>query len=237
MRIIVKLLVISTLLFYCKTKSENSKTSALVNPAKIKVAIQPFHNLNLEYAQEAKWAIEKYYGFEVSILKPIPLPKFAENQIIKKQYYFPNLPLRYRADTLIDFLKRNLKPNYQHIVGLTNQYISCSNRDEKGKIQAPVWLNVDWQIFGLGYRPGKSCVVSMAAFHLDGVNQKQIKSRVRKVVMHELGHNLGLDHCKDKDCFMREVDLRFALKSLDLKKESLCGNCKKILLKKNKLIL
>lgn len=52
----------------------------------------------------------------------------------------------------------------------------------------------EWGIFGLGYRPGKTCVVSTFRLKRDATNAK-FKERLLKVCLHEIGHNLGLPHC------------------------------------------
>jgi archaemetzincin len=218
----------------CQTKPSNSQAQS--PSTRLRVAIQPLGNIQPQYALEAQKALENYYGFKVVVLPKRPLLTQFNNQAILKKYHLANYPLRYRADSLLNDLRRTIPPNFDYIVGLTDQLISCTNRNKKGDIEQPLWLNVDWQIFGYGFRPGKSCVVSMASYTIDNQDIKLVKSRIRKVVLHEIGHNLGLDHCLDKDCFMRQVDLRFALKSLDAKKEELCINCQNILKSKKNLV-
>ena len=96
---------------------------------------------------------------------------------------------RYRADRLIRFL-RNHTQEGDVSIGLTHKDISTT----KGKYE-------DWGVMGLGYMPGKSCVVS--SFRIRGKNKEE---KFTKVVVHEFGHTRGLDHCPVKDCLMRDAE-------------------------------
>jgi archaemetzincin len=73
---------------------------------------------------------------------------------------------------------------------------------------------------GLGYRPGKSCVVS--DFRLSCKNKNE---QCYKLVLHELGHTAGLPHCKVKTCLMRDAK---GGNPFDQEK-SFCGECKSFL--------
>ncbi|PBJ14533.1 hypothetical protein [Flavobacterium sp. ACN6] len=53
---------------------------------------------------------------------------------------------------------------------------------------------------GLGYKPGKACVVS--DFRL---SQENKNNQFYKLVLHELGHTAGLPHCEIKTCLMRDA--------------------------------
>lgn len=92
---------------------------------------------------------------------------------------------RYRADSLIRWMSHKAKPNEIYI-GVTMQDISTT----KGEY-------ADYGVMGLGYCPGKACVVS--TYRLKN------KQNFYKVVIHELGHNVGLQHCADPTCYMRDA--------------------------------
>lgn len=51
--------------------------------------------------------------------------------------------------------------------------------------------------------------------------------RLRKVAVHEFGHNLGLPHCPNKNCVMTSAAEK--LTTIDNEKLALCKNCKKII--------
>ena len=79
----------------------------------------------------------------------------------------------------------------------------------------------------MGFRPGTTCVVS--TFRIKKrVGEKKMLDRLKKVSIHEVGHNLGLDHCEyDRECLMNEV--RGNVKQIDRERVWLCDNCRKII--------
>lgn len=118
-------------------------------------------------------------GYPVTLAPPIPLPHTA--------YYSPRN--RYRADSLVDFLHR-ATPNNIVTIGLTEKDISIT----KGSV-------VDWGIMGLGLCPGNACIVS--TFRLTNTN---LQNQLYKLVLHELGHTQGLQHCANAGCLMRDAE-------------------------------
>jgi archaemetzincin len=97
-------------------------------------------------------------------------------------------------------------------VGLTNKDISTDN----GNIP-------DWGVMGLGYQPGKSCVVS--TFRL---SKRNLKEQYFKVAIHELGHTQGLPHCPNKTCLMTDAEG----KNNTDKENGFCEKCKAFLIAK-----
>ena len=59
--------------------------------------------------------IAEFYHVKVILLKPIELPKNA---------YINVKSSRYRADTLIRFLRKNMDSKYNFVIGLTDKDIS-----------------------------------------------------------------------------------------------------------------
>lgn len=100
--------------------------------------------------------------------------------------------------------------------------ISTTKYDKDGNILKPESKYADWGVFGLGYMPGTSCVVS--TYRLKTTDKKLFYNRVKKVVIHELGHNLGLDHCPDKHCVM--TDAVEKISTIDNEAHELCGKCR-----------
>ena len=76
---------------------------------------------------------------------------------------------------------------------------------------------------GLGYRPGNSCVVS--TFRLKTTNKLLFYKRLEKVVLHELGHNLGLPHCENPKCVMTNAAEKIS--TVDNANALLCDACAK----------
>lgn len=178
-----------------------------------KIAIQPFGAFDVSLQDSVVDSIEKTYGFEVVKLPSRELPKTA----------FINVKSpRYRADTLIRLLRREKSDEYDFILGLTTSDISTTKKDKNGDPLQPASRYQDWGIFGLGFRPGPSCMVS--TYRLKTKDSRQFMERLKKVCNHELGHNLGLRHCESSDkCVMK--DAAESIRTVDNVDLVICSAC------------
>lgn len=154
---------------------------------------------------QAKKEIESFYNAETVDLGEKTLPQLA--------YYAPRK--RYRADKLIDWLLEIRPDSVDFILALTASDISHT----KGEIE-------DYGIMGLAYRPGRSGVVSTFRVGKGAKEQAQLQARFSKLVVHELGHNFGIEHCSHSNhCLMR--DACGTVKTLDRESKNVCENCRK----------
>jgi archaemetzincin len=151
--------------------------TTFISAEKITIQLQPFTDLPSKYTFHVYKELKKIYP-DVIVLKAIDLPKSA--------YYAPRH--RYRADSIINYLRKRTTGG-KVTIGLTSKDISTT----KDKIK-------DYGIMGLGYQPGRSCVVS--CFRL---SKKKSLEQFFKVSIHELGHTQGLPHCPSPTCFMRDA--------------------------------
>ncbi len=178
------------------------------------IAVQGFGNIDAALIDTIKNTIEELYEFDrVVVLEPKDLPKTA----------FVNVKSpRYRADTLLRILKREMPDSIDYVIGILNKDISTTKRDALGNILKPENKYTDWGIFGLAYRPGPSCVLS--TFRIKSASKSKFIERMKKVCMHEIGHNLGLKHCdKHPKCVMR--DAAETIKTVDQVDLKLCAYC------------
>lgn len=169
-----------------------------------RVGLLPYRGFDTSLLAFLKQETEGFYQCKVVLLKTLALPSFA--------YYAPRN--RYKADSLLEFERSIIPANIDAVAGLTNKDISTS----KGTIP-------DWGVFGLGMCPGKACVIS--SYRLSRASQTiaQLKERLVKVVLHEIGHNLGLPHCSnDALCLM--TDAGGTIKQVDKEKKWLCQSCR-----------
>ena len=177
----------------------NARKENEVKKSKV-IVIQPLGNFKADQAKNVLVQI-KEINPDVVLRSAISFPE--------NSYYKPRN--RYRADSIIRFLSNTIGKD-SVIVGLSNRDISTTKNGIK-----------DWGVMGLGYRPGKSCVVS--DFRMESKNRNQ---QFYKVVLHELGHTEGLSHCETKTCLMRDAE---GGNHLDEEKD-FCEYCKSFLVKK-----
>ncbi len=177
------------------------------------VAIQPLGTIPQTQIDLVKAAIDSVYGLPVKVLPTKPPFEAA---------YTPLKGNRYRADSTIAILKRTRPDSVDYIIGLTNFDICITKYAADGSIKKPEHKYTDFGIFGLGYRPGPSCVVS--TFRFGSFDTEVAKSRLAKVCVHELGHNFGLPHCPDKKCVM--TDAVETIATVDNAELRLCDKCR-----------
>ena len=177
------------------------------------IGIQVFNGFDAKLADTISKTIKEVYGFDNYVLQSVEIPKTA----------FVNIKSpRYRADSLLKYLKRNRPDSIDYVLGLTNYDISTTKKDNYGNVKKPESKYFDWGVFGLGYRPGPSCVVS--TFRIQANDKKKYISRLKKISIHEIGHNLGLRHCPSKHCVMQ--DAAESIITIDNVSLVLCENCK-----------
>jgi len=202
------ILLITTCMIYssCNQNKSNNNRPELKfkkkeTTGKKILLVQPFEDFPISSTQIVTNQLKDIYSGTVIIKKPIRLPRFARN----------TYNTRYRADSLIHFLKKVSKEG-QLIIGLTNHDISHTQRSNDGHV-----LDDDHGIMGLGYCPGRSCIAS--TFRLKGKNKYE---KLFKVAIHELGHTQGLPHCPVKTCLMRDAEGKDHLDEL----KDFCKKCK-----------
>ncbi len=155
------------------------------------VLLVPLGEVDDDLVEAAEVALRDELNVEVIRREPIPLPSEA--------YYRPRK--RYRADLILDHLDTLELPGELEgtvkVMGLTEVDISTTNGDIP-----------DWGIFGLGSLAGRSCVVSTKRLKRRPKNRAHLRRRVASVVVHEVGHTLGLSHCDEVEarCVMLDAE-------------------------------
>lgn len=136
---------------------------------------------------EVEQTLERELGATVRRLDPQPLPQLA--------YYKPRK--RWRADKLIEWQLQFVEdePEHVRVLGLTSKDISTTKGEHK-----------DWGIFGLGYTPGRSAIVSSHRLERGAKDREQLRFRVGTIALHEVGHTMGLPHCSERKCPMQDAE-------------------------------
>src|ERR1700733_11782442 len=168
------------------------------------VYIQPLGKVQKSSISLVKSAVEKFYHYKC-IVKPAV--NFTDDILADSK-------TRYEANRILS--KYNSGEN---LLILTEKDIAVANPERHAK---------EWGIFGLGYQPGTTCVIS--TFRLKkNASKERFPDRLIKVCLHEIGHNLVLKHCTsgDKRCLMN--DANGTIKEVDQEQVFLCHKCRKLL--------
>lgn len=160
-----------------------------------------------------QYTLHNHFGIPVEIEERQSLPTSAFVHI--------KTP-RYRADSLLKFLSTLSSNSNHYFLGLTDVDISTTKKDRYGNVKSPKTKYGDWGIFGLAYCPGRQAVVS--SHRLDAINAALTLHRLRKVCVHEVGHNFGLKHCPNPNCVMQ--DAAESIATIDGVALKFCSSCR-----------
>ena len=166
-----------------------------------KLIIQPLGQIRILKIRNIERALKEYYRGQIIINAAISLPTAAASSVARK----------YHAHKLLQFLSTKTSGN-SVILGVTEMDI-CMNKNG----------NPNFGIFGLGQRPGNSCVISTCRLSGNNTNGK-----LTKVALHEIGHTQGLTHCLIPTCLMSDLKGRDRFNEMAL----FCNKCKSVFNKK-----
>ncbi|WP_295234017.1 hypothetical protein [Sediminibacterium sp.] len=168
------------------------------------VNILPLGNVRSDVINVIESSVLDFYGYKCAIKSKVLLTKDI----------LTNRKTRYEASRILAKYKSN-----ENLLIITEKDIAI----KKGKIK-------EWGIFGLGYRPGRTCVVS--TFRLRRNASLQVfRERLKKVCLHEIGHNLGLNHCTSGNTKCMMNDAKGTIMSVDREQILFCNKCWSLLVR------
>jgi archaemetzincin len=168
-----------------------------------KLKILPIGKIPEEILKLIAETLEKTYNLKIEISASID---------ILKESYNPSRN-QYLAEKILDFIKKKFSgKNF----GVANVDIYAEG------------LNF---IFGQAELNGSVGMVSIyrlnPKFYGLPFDKKIFFERIEKEAIHEVGHMLGLTHCKNESCVMSFSNSIF---EVDRKSKDLCEKCKKLIL-------
>jgi archaemetzincin len=168
------------------------------------VDIVPVGEVSAPAKREASAGLRAVYDCDVTMHDSQPIPSGAYDRGRDQ----------FRAEEFIELASR---------IGSGDKNIAVTDKD--------LFYRRRNYVFGLAYLDGKGSVISTCRLRTSsdgGVSQRSSKEvfsdRVRKEVIHEIGHTLGLEHCDKKRCVM---SFSPTVREVDIKDESLCGSCQR----------
>jgi archaemetzincin len=137
--------------------------------------------------------------------------KFKESHIDLSEFYDPTRR-QYDGNKLLKFLHFTSDPDVLKTIGL---------------FRVDLFIPILTYIFGQAVLNGKAGIVSTYRLKNEQYGMKKdehlLLDRLRKVVIHELGHTFGLIHCHIPNCVMRSSTY---VEDIDQKQHNLCVKCR-----------
>lgn len=118
---------------------------------------------------------------------------------------------QYHSTKILNIINDNLKSDSSKVLGI---------------VKNDLFIPVLTYVFGEAQLNGRCSLISLFRLHEEFYSGKSnyelLKQRTIKEILHELGHNFGLIHCKDWDCVMHSSS---SIEEVDIKGMSYCESC------------
>ena len=174
------------------------------------ITIVPVSISNKKLIEDIKSTLFKIFRVNVGTL---------EINVSAKQF-FSKERNQYYSTAILEYIIENTIGN------LNNYFVVLTELD--------LYIPALTFIFGEAQYKGRYSIISACRLHEEfytGItNEKLLNERIIKEILHELGHNFGLNHCIDWDCVMHSSN---SVEEVDIKGNFYCKSCIEELKKTN----
>ncbi len=130
------------------------------------------------------------------------------------RYAFTETRGQYNSKLILERLVRCCPSDAVRLIGIT---------------QVDLFVPILKYVFGLAEVEGRSSIISIHRLRPEFYEQLPapdlLLERVEKTALHELGHTLGLTHCRDRRCVMYSST---QIEHTDYKRSECCPGCREL---------
>lgn len=170
----------------------------------LSIEIQPIGPVNASVLRSTEVTLVNRFHCKVTVNKEVEMPVNFLNATKSE---------RYSADDLLQWLRPDRKAI---ILAITSKDIYTNNPPRNDSL---------WGVLGLGKCPGNDCIISDHRFK--DLDATRYEHRLQVLILHEIGHNLGLPHCSSPHCIMNDAEGK--LTTLDSCGLAYCEHCQHLL--------
>lgn len=187
----------------------NDKLAATSFKAQTTVAILPLGQVDEAELEFLAYVLRNFFSLRTKLMSAVTVPK----------KFYHSKRKRYDADLLLEYVNSYRPKKAGMIVGVFNESMFCEGNKN---------------ILGYAHLTNGTMVYSTKDLH-EGCADINIKRRRSEwIIIHEMGHVFGFEHCPNNNCALNEVcDYDY----LNTTKPAYCLEClEKITIKVTKLL-
>lgn len=191
--------------------SDKDKSAAAVFKAQTTVAVLPLGQVEEPELEYIACVLRNFFSLQTQHLPAVMVPK----------EFYSSKRKQYDADHLLSFVRSHQPESASRIIGVFNQNMFVEN---------------DKRVFGYASLKNGAMVYSTKRLHKGCLDIRQKQRRSFWLILHEMGHVFGFQHCEFKNCVMSGEKVN--LGQLDNLSPEYCSGClEKITFKVTQILL
>ena len=146
---------------------------------------------------------------------------------ITREFHYPVIFKEYDFNISNFYYPVRRQYNADNILKVLSELALSGSFKKIGLFSVDLFIPILTYIFGQAILNGDTGIVSLYRLRneLYGLEQSKaiLNERLKKVIIHEIGHMLGLIHCQNPVCVMRSSTY---VEDIDQKSQNLCIKCR-----------